>query len=302
MKKNKTKKLNLTKISLLVFKIILFGIMVMALLSSIYNYFNQDKIANYQFQEKIFSNNPTLKLGIERIESRQIKQINFLESYLNPRYTFLIKTNDKLGGYTINFKRGMLQEIYISKLESFTLDETKTFEERLKEIEENTLNTLKIAENVESIKFEGEKYTKSYRQIGGLDVVQQYFEGIYPEEENRKLKGWKIFDYVNLKVNTTPYNYIEKQKPELKIDILLGSKIKKFYDQPEAISVLEDSDYPNCIYFIMQFDNGFLTKGNPRQDSYLKALRVVKKDRSYIEIPPKADGTFDFESIKDKLK
>ena len=94
---------------------------------------------------------------------------------------------------------------------------------------------------------------------------------------------------------------IYNEKLNLKIDAILGSKLEKFYDQPEAISLLEDPEYPNCIYFIMHFDKGFGAE-NPRKDSYLKALRVVKKDRSYVEIPPKADGTFDFDSIKDKLK
>ena len=295
MKKNNLKKLiTLIKI-LFVFLTTLFGVI------TIYNLINQAKIANYHLEVEVFNKNPSISLGIEKIESRKQKENNLIQDYFKPKYTFLIKTSEKLGGYRIHFKRGIFSELIVDKLESFTLDNSKTSEERILQIEKNELNVSVKTEKTGKVKYEGEKHTDSYRQIGGFDPVEEYFDGLSAPESNRKLSEWKIFDYKSLKQNITPDQFIKLQKPRIKIDNLGGSKLEKFYDQPEALSLLEDPEYPNCIYFIMQFDKGFGAE-NPRKDSYLKALRVVKKDRTYVEIPPKADGTFDFDSIKDKLK
>ena len=294
MKKNK-----ISKSTILVLKVLLVLIIVLYFAVSIYNITNQNNIANYQFQVQVFNKNPSFGLGIERIESKKQKNDNLFIDYFKPKYTFLIKTSDKLGGYKIEFKRGIFNELEIEKLESFTLDSLKNFDEVINQINRNEFNVTVKKEKTGKVKYEGEKHTKSYRQIGGFDPVEEYFDGLYGLESNRKLSGWKIFDYKLLNQNISPMIYNEKLN--LKIDAILGSKLEKFYDQPEAISLLEDPEYPNCIYFIMHFDKGFGAE-NPRKDSYLKALRVVKKDRSYVEIPPKADGTFDFDSIKDKLK
>ena len=295
------KKNNIKNNIVISFKIVMLLFIVIFVSMSIFNIINQDKIANYQLQEKVFNKNPNIQLSLERIESIKENQNNFYLDYIKPKYTFLIKTNDKLGGYKIEFQRGFFQELNINKLESYTLDDSQSFEDRLTQIKQSKLQAEFKTEKSGNVKYEGQKHTESYRQIGGFDLKEQYFDGLVGNEENRKWGGWKIFDYKNLKINLTPDQYLKNTSPKLKIDYLLGSKIEKFYDKPEAISVLDDSEYPNCIYFIMEFDKGFggeVTK----KDSYLKALRVVKKDRSYVEIPPKADGTFDFESIKDKLK
>ena len=70
-----------------------------------------------------------------------------------------------------------------------------------------------------------------------------------------------------------------------------------FSKQPEN-NYLVDKDNINFVTLIYDKAPNF----SPDVDVILQKLSIVRKDRTIIEVPAKPDGTFDFDSIKDKLK
>ena len=281
------------------------GIFFIVLVStmSIFNIINQEKIANYHLQETVFKNGSNILLGIERIITRKDKQQNSISDYFQPKYTFLIKTNEKIGGYKIDFRRGVFQELQVNSVSSFTLDDSKTFDERLNEFENNKLIIDNASFKNLKVKFEGVKNTESYRQINGFDPVEEYYDGLKSNDSEKKFKGWSLQDYSNFKKGINSYDLYYGKYGEIKIDNAISSYIPEFLNTPEIVNIVEDPSYPNLIYVNLHFSKGLnLDELVSNKNSFLERILLVKKDRSYIEIPPKADGTFDFESIKDKLK
>jgi hypothetical protein len=118
------KKINIKQVLIKTIKVILIIALVLQSISSILNIFSQDGIANYEAFRRVVGTTDA-QIGFKRTKIVQYNESNPITKYMNPIYTLLILTEDKLGGYVIKFDRGLTQELYIKEsnnISSFTLD------------------------------------------------------------------------------------------------------------------------------------------------------------------------------------
>ena len=116
------------------------------------------------------------------------------------------------------------------------------------------------------------------------------------------------------------YDLIKTEQPELKRDInsftdlmldMNISDIRKKYGSPDLSTTTDNITKLDELQYLINSKNinfiamGFDSFGNLKDDSYklnskLKKIVIVKQDRTFVEVPTKPDGSFDFESVKSK--
>jgi hypothetical protein len=264
--------------------VILIGIM-----SITYNLFNQSGIANYQIYSYLKKENPTFGLGIIRSEIIEFDQKNSISNYLNPIYTLILESENFKGGYVVNYSRGFpLQELYIkgkASIKSFTIkDDKKSFEDIVKLAKEKNISTL---ENTDDI--------YSGRNKEGFDLDDDYFDGLELNKNDDSEKGNLISHYNIFIPNEKLLEYFNRP---FRLDLSTSGKAT---DQKyrEAHTLLFDKEYPNAKFISLAYTNGIADKHI--NDSFLKSIYIIKKDRTIIEIPI-VDGKFDWKSVDGELK
>jgi hypothetical protein len=284
-------KINLLKNKIIkrIITAILLIVMILSTLGIIYNFKNQNGIANYQIYSYLKKENPTFGLGIIRSEIVEFDQKNSMSNYLSPIYTLILETENFKGGYVINYSRGFpLQEIYIKNKESvksFTIkDDKKSFENIVKLAKEKNISTV---DNTDEI------YTGKQKE--GFDLTDDYFDGVKVDKSKKLERGKLIKDYSIVIPDTSVSNF---SKLLFRLDLLTtGPTIN--HKLWERQTVLFDPEYPNAKFIAISFTNGYSDKS--ADNSFLKSIYIIKKDRTIIEIPI-VDGKFDWKLVDGELK
>jgi hypothetical protein len=203
------KKINIKQVLIKTIKVILIIALVLQSISSILNIFSQDGIANYEAFRRVVGTTDA-QIGFKRTKIVQYNESNPITKYMNPIYTLLILTEDKLGGYVIKFDRGLTQELYIKEsnnISSFTLDNLD-FDKAYEEAKNKLFAEFSKVESKSKVRYRGIPNTESYEQIGGFDVVEEYFDGLKPSMYQTTTFGLLIKDYSFLKLNVDDNTYL----------------------------------------------------------------------------------------------